>query len=501
MRLPAGAGAAGTATWVVGARPTPASAAIARRHGARAVLPGGYVVPRARARALAAALRRRGLLTYAEPDAPRRLAQTARAIPDDPLSASNRWRDAAVDPTLGPPAVDEDSPVLALVDSKLEAGHPEFVAGNVSTIRARPVGNLHGTATAAVAAAPKNDTGILGVWPGMRALNVSLPSEGVSCSDSAGGIAAAVREGAAVINMSYGSQTFCFLEYQALQRATARGITLVAAAGNEFDAGNPLEFPASLPHVLTVAALTPQDRAAFFSNENSAIDLSAPGVRILTAVPVAFDEDGTADGYMELDGTSFSAPIVAAAATWLRAVRPDLSVDQVAQVIRLSARDVGREGWDASTGFGALDLKAALDRRPPGVDPKEPNEDIPFVSGAVFARRDAPVWTGRRRTSLFATLDHYEDPGDVYRIRIPPRRLVRIRATPRFGDPDLELYAGTARHVATRRRLVVASRRSGRRSEFVSVRSRTDQTVTAYVRVFTPGRGSSLDAAYTLTIR
>ena len=98
------------------------------------------------------------------------------------------------------------------------------------------------------------------------------------------------------------------------------GVTLVAAAGNEFDEGNPLEFPASLPHVITVAALTPEDKSAFFSNENAAIDLGAPGVGILTAVPVAYDtEDGTADGYQGVSGTSFAAPMVAAAAAWVRA--------------------------------------------------------------------------------------------------------------------------------------------------------------------------------------
>ena len=36
----------------------------------------------------------------------------------------------------------------------------------------------------------------------------------------------------------------------------------MAAAGNEFEEGNPLEFPASLPHVVTVAATTPDDKSA-----------------------------------------------------------------------------------------------------------------------------------------------------------------------------------------------------------------------------------------------
>src|SRR5215207_5143622 len=75
MTLPGDAAAAAVraapATWIVGARPGAAARALAPRFGARAIGPegtGGYVVPRARARALAAELREHGLLVFAEPD-------------------------------------------------------------------------------------------------------------------------------------------------------------------------------------------------------------------------------------------------------------------------------------------------------------------------------------------------------------------------------------------------------------------------------------------------
>ena len=64
-----------------------------------------------------------------------------------------------------------------------------------------------------------------------------------------------------MINMSYGSRGACYPEYVALQFAVARGIVPVAAAGNEFAEGNPLEFPASLPHVLTVGRGRARPRA------------------------------------------------------------------------------------------------------------------------------------------------------------------------------------------------------------------------------------------------
>ena len=316
MALPGDASAsavrADRATWLVGAAPSAASTAIARRFGATRVVEGGWEVRRGQARALAAALRARRLLTYAEANRLSTLRQD-RAVPNDPLSAVDPWRDNAVSPLLLPPAVTPQSPAIALVDAKADVTHPEFPGGNLTSLAvggsADTVSITHGTATAAVAGAAVNGIGMVGIWPGLREINVPLPPDSISCADSARGIVRAIAAGASVINMSYGSGAFCQTEYEALQAATAKGITLVAAAGNEYDQGNPLEFPASLPHVLTIGALSPDDKAAYFSNENAAMDLVAPGVNIVSAVPIALDnEDGTKDGYEVVDGTSFSAP-------------------------------------------------------------------------------------------------------------------------------------------------------------------------------------------------
>jgi hypothetical protein len=423
-------------------------------------------------------------------------------VAEDPLdaSASWRWRDAIVDPAIAPPVVTPESPLLAVLDTQMDSAHPEFAGSNVTTDNGSPLADLHGTSVIAVAAAPKNDHGILGVWPGMRAINIAHPTE-ADCSDSVRGIRAAVTAGAAVINMSYGSFGACYAEYRALQRATAAGITLVAAAGNEFNDGNPLEFPASLPHVLTVAALNPQGKSAFFSNENAAIDLGAPGVAILTAVPAAFDEgDGSRDGYAALHGTSFASPMVAAAAAWVRAARPQLEADQVAQVVRLSARDIGRKGWDAATGYGMLDLSRALTQQPPEADPAEPNDDVEWVDGRALGRPAAYVFTGSRRV-VRARLDAYEDPIDVYRVRVPPRSRLIAMARPSFGNPELAVFRRGARHVNERKRLVDVSRRPGTRTETVRFTNRSKRAVSAFVALGISSQGRTLDSGYTLVLR
>lgn len=481
--------------WIVGARPGAESTRIAGRFGARSIGGGAWAIKSSRATALAGALERADLLTYSEPD---RLAER-RAVTPDPLSPAAAWRDIVADPSLTPPPVTADSPLLALIDSQLETTHPEFAGSAVTSLGGQPLTDSHGTATAAVAAAPANGAGTLGVWPGMRALNLPVPAQ-IRCSDSSNKIFRAVEAGAKVINMSYGSTSPCFAEYEQLQRATRAGVTLVAAAGNEFGDGNPLEFPASLPHVLTVAAIGPDFKPSYFSNSNAAVDLSAPGEGILTAVPPGFDADGTPDGYEALSGTSFAAPMVAAAAAWVRAVRPELSTDQVAQVVRLGARDIGKRGWDAQSGFGVLSVDGALKRKAPPEDPAEPNDDIVWVDGRAFGKSEPRLWSGRGTARRFGMLDRFEDPVDVFRVSLPARATTRITVRPRGGDPDLAVVPGTAKRLY-RSRLLGRSRRSGTRTETVTLRNPARRARSVYVAAYVHAGGRSLDAAYDLTIR
>jgi hypothetical protein len=500
--LPGDAGVARAAaarpTWIVGARPGRAAEAVARRCAARRIGPrttGGYVVARRRARAFAGALRARGVLVYAEPDA---LRTPRQAPPPEPRSGPpDDWRDSVADPALVPPPVTPTSPLIAFVDARLDEAHPEFAGGSTTTLGDLPLSNPHGTATAAIAAAPRNGVGILGVWPGARALNVPVAAP-IGCAVSARKIYRAVEAGAAVINMSYGSADPCYSEYVALQHAVARGVIPVAAAGNEFETGNPPEFPASLPHVVTVAAVAANRRSSAFSNANEAIDLSAPGERILTAVPAAMDGDGTPDGYEALTGTSFSAPMVAAAAAWIRAARPTLTPDQVVQVLRISARDLPPRGWDRDTGFGLLSIGAALERKAPRADPGEPNDDMIWVDGRAFGQRSGPIHAGGRRTVLRALLDRYEDPADVYRVIVQPRTRVKIAVRPTFGDPALRAYAGGTRTLR-RGRPVAVSRRRGERTERIALENPGSRRRTYLVAVTVQARARNLDAGYVLS--
>jgi hypothetical protein len=493
--------------WIVGAVAGRRAAAVAKRFGARRfglAQIGNYLVPRARARAFAAALRSRHLLLYAQ-------ANTLR-VRNDPLSGPpNAWRSFVVSPSINPPRVTKNSPLIALVDTPALPTHPEWTRDThfATTGNGVPF-DLHGTATAAVAAAPKNKIGILGVWPGARTLNVATGAPtGITCQQSADGIAAAIQRIVAtpsprnphapgVINMSYGAEnSLCIPEYAELEVATALGIVPVAAVGNEAQKGSPLEFPASLPHVLTVGATGPDDTRTFFSNLSPAIDLAAPGIGIETAVPPAFDTDGTADGYSPESGTSFSAPMVSAAVAWIEQARPGLRADQVAQVVRRSARDVETRGWDVGSGFGVLDIDRALRKRAPAHDVLEPNENMFWVT----ALHERFVWRGRGRGRVAASVNPWEDPLDVYRIRIPAHRRARITAAPRVTGIRLLAFDHLATSVNDTAHQVASSQRPGRRTERVTLRNRSSRAQTFYVDVESHGVSLSRDIHYTLRFR
>ena len=224
------------ASWIIGAAPGRRSRALGRRYGAQILGRESYLVSRAAAGEMARALRRQGKLLYAEPNGG---ARSAQATDVQPIESPAAWRDAIVPPRLTAPTVTPTGPRLGLIDTLVDTSHPAFAAGNVATSDDLPVIDGHGTALASIAAATGRG-GLLGVWPGMRILNLQLPDGNqILCSQSVRAVERAVRSRFAVISMAYGSLSRCLAEYRAVQRAIASGIVVVAAAGNDFGQCNP----------------------------------------------------------------------------------------------------------------------------------------------------------------------------------------------------------------------------------------------------------------------
>jgi Subtilase family len=497
------AAAAAARDWLIGARPSRAARRIARAHGARPLLlRGAYALPAGRARAFAAALRRRGLLRWSEPD-----RTLVRQSAFEGNGGEAMWaRGSVVAPGLTPPA--RLAPI-GVLDDVVDRGVPDVAQAKV--VAKSPITSLdqesgreiaHGTEVASVAAAQADGSGVIGIAPGAPILSWGFKD--LSCQEVVDGLLAVVDAGAEVVNLSFAisaeDEADCHALRLAIAGAFASDALIVAAAGNELTQGNPIVYPAAYPHVLSVGALDLGLQPAYFSSAGAALDLAAPGTAVPVAVPVRLDTDGTADGVTRADGTSFAAPIVAGVASWLIGARPKLTAGQYADLLRASAKDIADPGWDDSTGFGLVDLAAALKAPTPPVDPSEPNDGITFVDGTAFGRADPYIWKGAGAKIVAASVDAVEDPVDVYRIRLGARRRATISLTPSAGNADLRVYDGHAKEVSARA-LARSSRPAGR-TDTVHVANRRARARTLYVVVLAPSVASrSFDAPYRLRLK
>jgi hypothetical protein len=377
-------------------------------------------LPAAAAPAVLSALERRGLVGRVQPD--RTLARRGQTPLGDAVPASDWWL-AAIGVDRAPEPPGPGKPVT-VVDSGVDLTHPIF-AGRPNTIALntqaidRGRARFHGTAVASLVA----KTYPLSV---LQAYDADL-SGALTTSEVIAGIEAAVRSGPGVINLSLGSLEDDPLMRDAVLAAFATGSIVVAAAGNERELGNPEVFPASLPHVLSVAATNAAGAPASFSSVSFGVDLSAPGEDVPVAVPLSIDPSGATIA----SGTSFAAPIVAGAAAWVWTTRPELDNTQVFDLLRYTARDIGETGFDAFSGFGVLDLPAALAASALPPDPLEPNEDVYLVKPGRLLAAGRPLLTTRerRRTRVAARLDATEDPSDLYRLYLPPRTNLTVTLT------------------------------------------------------------------------
>jgi thermitase len=180
----------------------------------------------------------------------------------------------------------------------------------------------HGTHVAGIVAAKHNSTGVAGVCPDCSILDAKVLNDSGSGSSSAiaKGIDWAVANGAQVINMSLGQRVSSRVLETAVNNAWAKGVVLVAAAGN---AGTQAPiYPGAYANVISVAATDNNDKKASFSTYGKWVDVAAPGVDVYSTFPihpfVLGTQNGRSMGYDIASGTSMASPVVAgiAALVW-----------------------------------------------------------------------------------------------------------------------------------------------------------------------------------------
>jgi len=171
---------------------------------------------------------------------------------------------------------------------------------------------------------------------------------------------AALENGCRVVNLSLGGVDTNSAEKKLVSKLLDAGVTLVAAMGNEYLEGNPVEYPAALPGVIAVGAVDPQYDRASTSNTGEHIDLVAPGVSIPSTLPAAPSVDRPETDYAQWDGTSMAAPHVSAADARLLLANPALTPLDVAADLKAAARKLatmhGRD-WTRVYGAGLLQLR------------------------------------------------------------------------------------------------------------------------------------------------
>lgn len=271
-----------------------------------------------------------------------------------------------------------DGVTVAVLDTGVDDRHPDL-AGQVldgtdlvgmGAGRGDRAWARHGTAMAGIIAGHGHGSnrrqGVLGVAPQARILPVRVileegdpgrskarESKGGALAD---GIRWAVDHGADVINMSLGDDSDSAHheagEDEAVQYALAKGVVVVASAGNGGQAGDRVSYPAAYPGVIAVTAVDRRGRKAPFSTANWYATVSAPGVDVVIADPDR--------SYYEGWGTSAAAAFVSGAVALVRAAHPDLSPAQIKKLLEDTAADSPDGGRDDARGHGMVDPAAAL---------------------------------------------------------------------------------------------------------------------------------------------
>jgi len=259
---------------------------------------------------------------------------------------------------------------IAIVDTGVDLTHPDLKANllpgyNAITGSALPGAsqddNGHGTHVAGIAAAALNGKGIVGVafqakiMP-IKAMDVEGEGYDYAIAD---GIVWAANHGANVINLSLGTEEGSTILQEAILYATEKkGCLLVAASGNLED-GEPsgVFYPASDPHVMAVTATDQKDSIVNYAATGPEVALSAPGDEIVST--------WLNGGYSVASGTSMAAPFVSGAAADIWSAHPDWTKQQVIKVMEKGAKDLGSIGWDASYGYGRIDIGKALKESDP----------------------------------------------------------------------------------------------------------------------------------------
>ncbi len=403
-------------------------------------------------------------------------------------NAFDAWESA---PTLDPVKV-------AIIDSGVDCSLPDlkdqiaktksFVGGNACDDH-----QGHGTIVAGEIAGSLDTAGVVGIAFRSQLLVAKVVADDgtIPLKAEAAGIRWAVNHGARVVNLSFGAvrdpenpdlDSYSKVEAQAVAYAVRKGAVVVAAVGNADEAyATPWPYaswPAALPHVIGVGALTRSGKVPDFSDQDLRfVDLAAPGVGIFSTFPRALTSaqpncspqgytDCAIGDYRHPEGTSFAAPQVAAAAAVLFGVDSSLTSSQVTRILERHANDVDAgsgcadcpAGRDKLSGWGGLDVTKAVNFLSSG-NPLPPSDRLEPNDSPKQARK---LWG--RHPRFDATLDYWDDIVDDYSVRLTRGERLHVRFAARWSNAKvgLTLWQPRTKSVHGVKRRVAGTARPGK---------------------------------------
>lgn len=244
---------------------------------------------------------------------------------------------------------------VAVIDSGIDVAHPELagvISGTFDALNNGEGPHPHGTSIAGVIAAHAR---LMGTAPSAQLLAIRAFGAQKSGAESntfviLKSLNYALSKNAQIINMSFAGPHDPAME-RGLAAAAAKGIVLIAAAGNAGAKSPPL-YPAADRNVIAVSATDQSDKLFAQSNRGSYVAIAAPGVDILSPAP-----DGK---YQVSSGTSLSAAFVSGVAALMIARNPDISAADIRSTLTSTARDLGPKGRDDQFGAGQADAFSAV---------------------------------------------------------------------------------------------------------------------------------------------
>lgn len=322
--------------------------------------------------------------------------------------------------------------VVAVIDTGVDGTHPDL-AGQViagyrpATDEELPAGTdssyggAHGTHVSGTIAAKADGKGIVGIAPNAKIMPIVIFDDPeivggngfVGDDYVAAGIIWAVKHGAKAMNNSWGGWGYSQTLKAAFDYALDNNVVVMVSAGNDHTDQHIL-YPAGYPGIIEVAAVEYNGgnyKTTSFSSRSDGIAVAAPGVKILSTVPLggslgyegstvnSANNGGTYDYY---DGTSMACPHVTGSVALLLQKYPDAKPWQIRKLLQQTAVDIDNVGWDHNSGFGLIDLEKAF------------TVALPTTGGLTFNVEVTDAYESWAVPTVFITMKRIDGAGTNY---------------------------------------------------------------------------------------